>query len=172
MIRREKIIQNAYVVNDVDQGVRRFNKLWNIGPFMVRRNFVLEGVTYRGSPSELEISVAYGFAGDLMIELVSQINDASSAFRDAFPKGNEGFHHVAVDMFDHDVQVAEYVAQGFEVATELNTAEGRGASYVDTRPLLGHMIEIYKVNDSLKELYADVKSACDHWNGRNLIIDL
>ena len=169
---QHKIIQNAYVVNDVDEAVARCHQLWGLGPFFVRRNFVLEDVTYRGAPSALEISVAYVQSGDIMVELVTQLNDAPSAFRDVFAPGQEGFHHVAVEMDDHDRQVAHYRDLGFEVVTELSTPEGRGASYIDTRVALGHMVEVYKVNESLRDLYARVKQASEDWNGETLTVDL
>lgn len=167
-----KIIQNAYVVSDVDEAVARCHRLWGLGPFFVRRNFVLEDVTYRGAPSALEISVAYVQAGGIMVELVTQLNDAPSAFRDVYQPGQEGFHHVAVAMDDHGKQVAHYRDLGFEVVTELSTPEGRGASYIDTRSAIGHMVEVYKVNDSLHELYARVRQAAHDWDGKNLTIDL
>ena len=167
-----EIIQNAYVVNDVEKAVERVHGLWGLGPFFVRRNFVLENVTYRGQPSVLEISVAYVQAGDIMVELVSQLSDAPSAFTDAFPRGEEGFHHVAIAMDDHDRQVRHYTDRGFEVVTELSTPEGRGASYIDTRSALGHMVEVYKVNDSLRELYARVRDAAANWDGKELTVEL
>ena len=167
-----EIIQNAYVVADVEAAVQRVHNLWGLGPFFVRRNFVLENVTYRGAPSALEISVAYVQSGEIMVELVSQLSDEPSAFSDVFARGEEGFHHVAVAMDDHDRQVKHYTDLGFEVVTELSTPEGRGASYIDTRSALGHMVEVYKVNDSLRELYARVRNAAINWDREQLIIAL
>ena len=63
----ERIIQNAYYVPDIDEGIARFHSLWGLGPFFVRRHIQLENVTYCGSPSELDISAAYTQSGDLMI---------------------------------------------------------------------------------------------------------
>ena len=78
----EQIIQNAYYVPDLEAGIARFHALWGVGPFFLRRHIQLENVTYRGSPSELDISAAHTQSGDLMIELVIQHNDAPSISRD------------------------------------------------------------------------------------------
>lgn len=168
----ERVIQNAYYVPDIDQGIVQFNALWGLGPFFVRRHIQLENVKYRGSPSELDISAAYTQSGDLMIELVTQHNDAPSIFRDRYAADESGFHHVALDFGDHDERVAQFSAAGFEPVTSLVTSEGRGATFIDTTALLGHVTEIYRVNNSLKQLYADVRAAADGWDGKQLYREL
>ena len=87
----ERIIQNAYYVPDLDEGIVRVHALWGLGPFFVRRHIELENVTYRGSPSELDISAAYTQSGDLMIELVTQHNGAPSIFRCALRRMKAAF---------------------------------------------------------------------------------
>jgi hypothetical protein len=166
---KDRIIQNAYYVSDLDVAITRFHKLWGLGPFFIRRHIALENVTYRGAPSELDISAAYTQSGDIMIELVTQHNDAPSIFRDRFAAYESGFHHVALDFGDHDTRVAEFNNNGYESVTSFKTSEGRGATYLDTSELLGHATEIYIVNDSLKQLYAEVRLASHTWDGQELI---
>lgn len=167
----DHIIQNAYYVTDIDSGIERFHQLWGLGPFFVRRHISLENVTYRGTSAELDISAAYTQSGDLMIELVTQHNDAPSTFRDMYAANETGFHHVALSFGDHDARVAHYNGLGFESATHFITDEGRGATYLDTTATCGHMTEIYVVNDSLKQLYAEVRSASENWDGQSLCIE-
>lgn len=169
---RHRIVQNAYYVRDLDAAILRWHRIWGLGPFFVRRNIVLTDVQYRGAPSQLDISAAYVQAGAIQVELVTQHDDTPSAFRDMYAAGQEGFHHCAVMPPDPDEVVREYVAQGYAVATSLRTAAGRGASYVDTRALLGHMMEIYTVSDSLTALYRDVAAAAQAWDGRTLVIEV
>ena len=168
----DRIIQNAYYVADLDLAITRFHDLWDLGPFFVRRHIGLENVLYRGEPAALDISAAYTQAGDIMIELVTQHNDAPSIFRDRFAAHESGFHHVALDFGDHDSQVESFNSRGFESVTSFRTNEGRGATYLDTFELLGHATEIYIVNDSLRALYAKVRDAASTWDGKDLSIDL
>jgi hypothetical protein len=165
----DRIIQNAYYVADLDLAITRFHNLWDLGPFFVRRHIGLENVLYRGEPATLDISAAYTQAGDIMIELVTQHNDAPSIFRDRFAAHESGFHHVALDFGDHDSQVESFNKRGFHSITSFKTSEGRGATYLDTFELLGHATEIYIVNDSLKQLYTEVRLASQTWDGRELI---
>ena len=166
------VVQNAYYVSDLDAAIDRWHALLGLGPFFVRRHIVLPDVRYRGAPSTLDISAAYVQAGPIQLELVTQHDSTPSAFRDMYAHGEQGLHHVAVMPDDYAALVDHYVQAGFPVATELRTAAGRGAAYVDTRPLLGHMLEIYLPNDSLRELYAQVAAAAAEWDGRALVIEV
>lgn len=168
----ERIIQNAYYVPNIDEGIQQFHHLWGLGPFFVRRHIDLENVLYRGHPAELDISAAYTQAGDLMIELVTQHDDAPSIFRDMYSADEGGFHHVALDFGDHDERVHHFNQLGYESVTSFKTAEGRGATYLDTMAAVGHATEIYIVNDSLFHLYSEVKHASEHWDGEHLILEL
>jgi hypothetical protein len=169
---RHRTIQNAYVVDDLDAAIERWHRLWGLGPFFVRRHIVLPEVRYRGRPASLDISAAYVQAGPIQVELVSQHDSAPSAFRDMFAPGHGGFHHVAVIPEDYEGLLADYGRQGFDVATELRTASGRGAAYVDTRGMLGHMVEVYWPSASLDALYRDVAAAAEQWDGRQLKIEV
>jgi hypothetical protein len=166
------IIQNAYVVNDIDQAIEKWHRTWGVGPFLVRRHITMDQVWYRGRPSTLDISAAFVQAGPMQIEFICQHDDLPSAFRDAFPSGSEGLHHVAVMPDDYPAAVKHFVSLGYPVATELRTRSGRGASFVDTRPLLGHMVEIYPVSDGVLELYRRVAEEAARWDGHTLKIEL
>jgi hypothetical protein len=171
MLPAQHIVQNAYVVKDLDEAIDRWHGLWGIGPFFIRRHVAMDRVFYRGHPAELDLSAAYVQAGPVQVELVMQHNAGPSAFRDMFAPGEEGLHHVAVIPHDYDATLAAYRGRGWEVAMELKTVAGRGAAFVDTRRLLGHMIEVCIPSLALNELYEDVAQAARNWDGRQLRIE-
>lgn len=148
-----------------------WQRRFGMGPFILRRHIALDQVSYRGLPATLDISAAHVQAGPVQIELIMQHCDQPSAFRDAFAPHEEGLHHVALFPENHGKMVDHYLERGFPVATDLVTAERRGASYLDTRAALGHMIEIYRVNDSLHAFYAQVAEAAAKWDGHALFIE-
>jgi len=172
LLQQHGIVQNAWYVPDLDAAIQRWHRLLGIGPFFVRRHLVIPQVTYRGQRSSLDISAAYVQAGAIQLELVTQHDDAPSAFRDMYARGEGGPHHVAVMPDDYAGSLAELAAQGFPVATELVTAAGRGAAFVDTRALLGHMLEVYRMSDGLRALYREVAAAAAAWDGRQLLIEM
>ena len=168
---RQTIIQNAYHVPDVDEAAEQFSRTLGIGPFLMRRNLELTNVRYRGEPTTLTISAAHAQAGNVQIELVQQHGDQPSTFRDMYASNECGFHHVAVIPENHDDMVRHFAARGFAPVTELRTKEGRGATYVDTRPLLGHMLEVYYPNPSLIDLYKYVEQLALDWDGTTLRVE-
>lgn len=167
-----QLIQNAYIVNDIDQAITRWHALWGIGPFFVRRHIVMPYVRYRGQPSSIDISAVYVQAGPMQVELVQQHCSTPSAFRDMFAAGQEGFHHVAMIPDDYDAVLAHYAAEGFPVASEVRTASGRGAAFIDTRPMLGHMVEVYMPGQGIRDLYRNVAEAAASWDRKQLVIEL
>jgi Glyoxalase/Bleomycin resistance protein/Dioxygenase superfamily len=169
---RQRFVQNAYHVRDLDEAIARYHRLLGIGPFVVRRHIALDQVYYRGAQSSLDISAAHAQAGDIQIELVTQHCQSPSTFRDRFAPDEEGLHHVALFPEDHGAMVAHYQACGFAAVTDLVTVELRGATYMDNAVALGHAVEIYRVNQSLLDFYALIADAADGWDGRHLTIEM
>jgi len=169
---RQHFVQIAYHVADIDEAMPRFARMMGIGPFLVRRHIGLDPVSYRGQPSSLDISAAHAQAGPVQIELVMQHCDNPSGFRDMYSANEEGLHHVALFPHDYDAMNAHYRALGHKVATELMTPEKRGAAYVDTVAALGHMIEVYRVNETLYDFYRAVADAAQDWDGKTIAIEV
>lgn len=171
MMGRHGIVQNSYYVRNLDDAIQRFHRMHGIGPFIVHRDMVLTDVWHRGRPSRLHISAAFVQAGPIQIELVTQHDDAPSTFREMFGPDAEGFHHCAVMPDDPEAAVREYATQGFSVATSLRAATGSGAYFVDTRAVLGHVVEVYVMNGSLRAHYEKVRLAAEQWDGKQLTIE-
>ncbi|MCE2880466.1 MAG: VOC family protein [Comamonadaceae bacterium] len=168
----QSIVQNAYVVQDIDQAIQRWHRLWGLGPFLVRRHMAMAEVRYRGQLSQLDISAAFAQAGPIQVELLQQHCQTPSAFRDMFAGQGEGLHHVAVQVTDPEALLDRYRSCGLARASELRTAGGRGAVLVDTRPLVGHMTEVYLSPDATRAFYQQVAQAAAAWDGREIIIEL
>lgn len=167
-----RIVQNAYFVQDLDEAIERWHNAFGLGPFVVSRHLELEKALYRGAPVPLDISAAFVQAGELQIELLCQHDGGPSAFRDMFAPGEEGLHHVAVFPDDYDQVISAYKARGFDLALELQGADGLGAAFIDTRGVLGHMLEVYRVTEGLHKFYRFVADAARDWDGHNLMIEV
>jgi hypothetical protein len=167
-----RIVQNAYIVQDLDEAIERWHATLGLGPFVVSRHPEFERSLYRGAQMPLDISVAFVQAGNLQIELICQHNPGPSAFRDMFAEWEEGLHHVAVFPEDYARLVAGYEARGCAVAAEIETALGLSAAFIDTRETWGHMLEVYRVNDGIRAFYRLVADAAHNWDGRTLTIEL
>lgn len=164
-----EIVQNAYVVNDLEKSCQQFNNMFGAGPFMVINELKVDDAIYRGKVTPLTISIALCQVGGLNIELIQQHSDGHSCYRDIYPKGQQGFHHTAIFARDYVEEKTCFVEAGFPVAMEFNLGADTSICYVDTRPALGHMLEIYQDTPAIRGLYALVKEAAENWDGKELI---
>ena len=77
-----------------------------------RRSFA-----YRGRDVEADVSYAFGYLGDMMIQFIEQHDDKPSIYRDMYTNGEEGFHHVAYLVSDFAGERQRWLDMGYEIAT-------------------------------------------------------
>jgi len=155
--------QLAYHVPDPASAARELAAPFGWGPFFLLEHIPLVRCLYRGAAASFDHSSAYGQAGDVMIELITQHDDNPSPLRDLFAAHERGLHHVACFVDDLAAALAERRAQGFAIALEAATANGTAFAMVDTSRELGHMLELYE-RAKLAPFYALVRTRA--WLGR------
>jgi hypothetical protein len=171
MIKPLEIVQNAYVVRDLDAACIQFNRLLGVGPFVGGTEFELSSHVYRGRAADsIKLRIAFVQSGDLNLELVQLMSGAPSAFHDMFSPDQQGFHHQAIFCDDYRAQRDDFVAQGCPVASEFTVPWGAQICYIDARHLVGHMIELYPQDAVLADLYSQAREAARAWDGKDLII--
>lgn len=160
-------VQISWVVHDLHKAMEKWLAQTGTGPFFVMKEIRPDPVYYRGQPAELVFNVAMAQAGPIQIELIEQINDGPSAYRDSFEKGQEGLHHLAVIAPEYEREMDIYRHLGFASATEGVFGDLR-YSYVDTRTgPTGCMIEVIEETDGIKQLFRTVAEAAQNWDGKN-----
>ena len=110
-------------------------------------------------------SYAFGQAGPAQVQLIQCMDDSPSVYRDMFAPGEGGFHHVAclVPAADMPAEVARFVDAGYEVASTLHSYVP--VAYLDCRSTLGFFVELHGLNDDVDELFAEIRSAHEEWDG-------
>ena len=131
----------GYVVVDLEAAMARWAETLGVGPFTIIPHVAIDNGMYRGSPSNVDISVATAESGDIQLELIEQHNDVPSCYRDLFERGAEGLHHVAVHTRAYDGEVARYEALGCPQAFG-GMYQGTRFVYMDTSANLGIMVEV------------------------------
>lgn len=162
-----QVAQLAYVVTDLEAGIRQFNEAMGIGPWYRPGSHPLSNVTYRGqAAAPVVVDIALAWSGELNIELIEQQSEVPSSYREMFAPGEGGLHHVAVWATDYAAEVAALDAAGFPISMEMNPWGDVRISYVDTRGLLGHMVEVYTDHPSLRKVHAHVRARAQDWDGK------
>ncbi len=161
--------QIAYFVPDVVAAARAHMETFGSGPFYVAEHIPLTLSLYRGQPAELDHSSAYGQWGDVMVEFVQQNNDGPSVFRDMYPDGAQGMHHVALIVEDMKAAMRRFEAAGHATGLYAEVAPGVGFAMMDCVESLGHFVELYEPTPPLLAVYDLVRSAAQDFDGRDPI---
>ena len=165
------IVQNAYVVRDLEEACARLHRLHGMGPFVGGGEGTLSDHVYRGVATDpIRIRGVFVQSGELNVELVQLLSDTPSAFHDMYPDSGEGFHHTAMFCAEYEATRDAWVAEGYPVASEFETAFGAKICYVDARRTHGHMIELYPENVIIRGMYAEARQAVAAWDGKTLIV--
>ncbi|MBI1350408.1 MAG: ABC transporter permease [Actinomycetales bacterium] len=162
---RHAPVQFAYVVPDLANGIRHWVEVMGAGPFFVMRDFLGQGLTYRGAPSTTRVHYAFGQCGPVQVQLIAQDDPGPSIYRDMYPPGQGGFHHMCslVPLPEWDEQVARFTDAGFEVAASLTTTVP--VVYLDCREGLGCFVELYGRTERTESFFAMVRMAHEDWDG-------
>jgi len=136
------LFQVAYLVNDIEASMQRWSDVHGAGPFAVTHHHRTDRFVYRGTDAEADVSYAFGYLGDVMIQFVVQHDDTPSIYRDMYAAGQEGFHHQAYLVHDFEAEYQRLIDLGYEPACRLY-ADGVDAAYFDTRAMNGGFTEIH-----------------------------
>ena len=162
---RHRIVQHAFVVPDLDQGIEHWRSTLGAGPFVVMRDFVGNELMYRGAPSATPVDYAFGQSGDIQVQLIAQHAEGASIYRDMYAPGEGGFHHVCalVPMDDWDTQLAAFTEAGYEMAASLMTSAP--AVYFDCRRDVGCFVELYGLTDRSGGFFTHLRDLHNSWDG-------
>ncbi len=164
--REKSIIQFAYTVDDIQEGMRRYTDLLQIGPWFLIGPFVPAKGVYRGALTKMRISLAVAFAGQAMVELIEQHDQEPSVYRETLKaRGAHGFHHWAIGARDFDATKAQYASQGYQEAFSDLSPRGVRVVYLDTSRDLPGMLEIIEMTADVEEQYRRMYQAAQEWDG-------
>ena len=183
------IAQLGVVVPDLDGAIHSWLRL-GIGPFLTVRGAAVSGYEYRGTPSKPLLDVAFAQKGGVQIELIQQVNDAPSAYRDFIAAGGNGFHHFGWFRADYAGAVAAAAATNATVLQKgvwsgvhfvyYETTEGllppaelaelddatRATALAASRPGAGKLVELIELNDVSGAVFRLVREDSTDWDGR------
>lgn len=164
---REKkpVRQIAYFVPDIVAAAKAHMATFGSGPFYIAEHIPLTLSLHRGRPAELDHSSAYGQWGEVMVEFVQQNNDGPSVFRDLYPDGGQGMHHVALIVDDIKAAMRHFEEAGHETALYAEVAPGVGFAMMDCVDTLGHYVELYEPTPQLLAVYDLVRSSAEAEDG-------
>ena len=158
-------VQVAYHVPDPEAAAVRCARDFGWGPFFLMEHIPLERSLYRGAPAEFDHTSAYGQAGELMVELITQHNDGPSALRDLFAPHETGVHHVACFVADLPAELQRYREQDVAIALEARTKTGVDFAMVDVSALARPHARTVRTQRGPAPLLRARPQCADGWDG-------
>jgi len=105
-----RVAQIGYVVRDLAAAIRLYDPLF--GPFKTMDGSV-QAATYRGRLADCRLELAFGWSGDVEIELIQWVS-GDCPHREFIEKGREGMHHLHFRVEDCDGWVEKLRPLGYE----------------------------------------------------------
>jgi methylmalonyl-CoA/ethylmalonyl-CoA epimerase len=164
------IFQNAFIVNDLEASCEKWARTMGIGPFTLLENISLPNIIYRGTPGELHLSAALAASGDLQVELIQPHHDHPSVYRDFYPTGQEGFHHMGVLTDDLAASIADFEARGHSTICSGGDPEGTEIAYMDTWADALCLTELIRPADSYMDMSRMLQDEAQNWDGVTAIL--
>jgi methylmalonyl-CoA/ethylmalonyl-CoA epimerase len=140
------IAQVAIIVEDLDEAIKSYWRLFGIGPWHVYTygKPLVKKMTYRGKPSEYKMRVALSYLGPMRIELIEPL-EGDTIYRDFVEAHGYGVHHFGVLVDDMSEAITEAEAAGLAMTMDGagfgRDGDGRYA-YLNTEDQLGVTIEL------------------------------
>ena len=161
--------QVGLVVEDFDAAIDHWTQVHGVGPFFHFREVTVEDYRYRGQPGPAPVvSIAFGYSGDLQVEIIHQHNDAPSCYRDFLDSGRQGMHHLSsfLDTAGFDACHAAMLAHGNN-ELHAGTIGGIRFAYFDTDTRPGACVcEISESDgEAVRPLFAAFRDAARGWDG-------
>ena len=163
-----KYMQICWVVPDLNTAIEHWARQAGVGPFFYFDDVRYENAVYRGKPwKPVKFHAAIAQAGELQIELVSQLEEGPSMFRELVPAGRTGLHHMSTYTDNFDADLDHYRKAGAEIVFS-GLMKGAPVCWLDTVATLGFMTELITANPVKEQIFARFKAAAESWDGADL----
>jgi hypothetical protein len=164
--------QNGYVVDDLDTAIHYWTTVLGVGPFFRIDHAPVTRFTYQGEPSIPDLNIALANSGDVQIELIHQLNDARSPYRDFLQAKGSGLHHISVWSQNYDSDLDRLAGLSL-VPTCEGEMGGIRFSYFHAQNLDGTTMEISDLASSqFQEIFAEIHRSAATWDGEDAVRDL
>jgi len=158
-------MQICWVVPDLEKAIWNWARQAGVGPFFYFDDVTYENGVYRGEPwTPVRFHAAIAQAGEMQIELVTQVDEGPSMFRELVPAGTSRLHHMSTYTHDFEADLAHYRRAGAEVVFT-GLMKGAPVCWLDTVATLGFMTELITANPLKEQVFAKFREAAANWDG-------
>ncbi|HVW67763.1 MAG TPA: VOC family protein [Steroidobacteraceae bacterium] len=160
------VMQNGFVVADLTKALEHWTRVMRVGPFFLFERIAFAECWYRDRPAtDIDLSVAIAYWGDIQIELIQQRNDVPSIYTDFTSRGLAGLQHMGVITDSVERDLSRLAEQGVRPVQHGRTAAGMRFAYVDTDHHPGGMVELIEAGPKGLAFFEKMREAARTWDG-------
>jgi methylmalonyl-CoA/ethylmalonyl-CoA epimerase len=163
------VIQVAYVVDDLNEAIRQWSAL-GAGPFFVIRRIQYVEQTYRDVPSDAEVSAAFGYLGNIQIELLRPLDRSPSSFNDFREQHGSGVQHLGILSRNLAEDSQKLKARGYSEIQRMVSTTGVETVLFEVSNIEGTVIELIDATPAVLEGFAQMKAASVGWDATHTSI--
>ena len=168
---KRSLMQMGYVAPNLDAALDYWIKVAGAGPFYFAE-YEPEQQVYRGQPTHIRFRLAYGFLGDVHIEVVQQVSGGKSAYTEALESGGPVpaggvLHHMMFKHDGYDRIYNDYLAAGAQRCYDAVVPVAGRFCYLDTRALMGCYLELVEDTAGFELACAKMREIHLAWDGTN-----
>ena len=134
-----QVAQVGYVVRDLEASMKLYDPLF--GPFRTMDGSVKDA-TYRGRLADCKLELAFGWSGDVEIELIQWVA-GDCPHREFIEKGREGMHHLRFPVPVLEPSVAAAEALGYRSIWDKRFSPDMAVAYLE-RPGDTVLLELFE----------------------------
>ena len=164
-----EVVQTAYVVQDIRDGISWWINDGKAGPFFLLESFTGGDQRYRGEPTKADVSIAMGFAGHMMIELIQPRDKEPSVYKEIIDRRGYGFHHLGIAFDDVENQRLAYETRGYHTAFSAPVPSGGTVYYMGEGYNAPGFVELIPATKGMDDLFTRYWKASVDWNGKDPI---
>lgn len=164
-----QLIQTAFVTDDIRSCMAELTRTLGAGPWFLRERGVFAQQVYRGAPAQTALAIALGYAGDMQFEIIQQLDDSPSVYREWVERKGYGLHHFGIACKDYPAALAHYRSLGDALVYEAEVAHGARVGYFDTQGRLPAMIEVIEYLPATQAMFGQFRDSARGWDGSDAV---
>jgi hypothetical protein len=160
-------MQLSMVVNDIHAAARFWGESMGVGPWILIEDALEDRkFVHRGQESPVKMSLALTYAGETQFELIGQVNDAPSVYREFLDSGREGVQHLEFWPDDYESSCHAFEDAGFTEVSSIHLPDGtKNASYFEAPHNVGVVMAVVPMTPFRHQYMSAIEHLAATWDG-------
>lgn len=158
------VFQQGYIVADVEQAAQEWVERVGAGPFYVMDHLAMENYYYRGKHTPIEMRMAFGYWGEMQIELIQPLGSATSLYSDALKTGAGKLNHCATFINGSLDELLDQHDLRKRIIHEGHMPTGLKFCYLDSYLPDGSHLELIQATDEARMGFQGMQVIHEQWD--------